>query len=199
MNAVVYFIILWYFWIIQTFFGSKNKYRLLSSIVVLCLIILFPFELQIQSVIVRPVALLLFFSGMFLLTGMEPGRRRKLLCLSGGFSFLFAAMRLAEWYEPVIFLFGHAFTYICVFSALLLLFGRSFRERVSMAAAICISGDFLAGIHLYPWTDSLVLGDPFLLNIVVCLLFLSHLYDTAAKGAVFLFQSRSSSFSNLPR
>nr|WP_170840993.1 hypothetical protein [Salibacterium halotolerans] len=163
------------------------------------IIILFPVEWQAASIVIHPAFLLLYAGGMLLFPAMPSGRKRKTLYLSGAFAFLFAAARLAEWYEPVVFLFGHAVTYLSFFSILFLIFGKSLYERVSMAVTACSSGEILCRIYLSRLTDNMVLGDLQLLKIILLLLLLLHIYDAAAKGMKVFVRKETGSLPGLPR
>ncbi|SFL98234.1 YphA family membrane protein [Salibacterium qingdaonense] len=199
MNSILCLIILWYIWMIQTFFAVKNKYRTTSAAFILVLIILFPMEWQAASIVVHPAFLLLYAGGLLIFPLLPSDRKRRVFYFSAAFAFLFAAVRLAEWYEPVVFLFGHSVTYLSIFSVLFFVFGKSLHERVSMAVTACSSGEILSRIHLRTLTDNVILGDPLLLKIILFLILLLHIYDTAAKGMKMLKRSENRTLSSLPR
>ncbi|MFD2704424.1 YphA family membrane protein [Salibacterium lacus] len=199
MNSILCLLILWYIWMIQTFFAVKNKYRTTSAAFVLLTIVLFPVEWQTASIVIHPAFLLLYGGGLLIFPLIPSDRKRKVFYFSAAFAFLFAAVRMAEWYEPVVFLFGHSVTYLSIFSVLFLVFGNSLHERVSIAVTACSSGEILSRIHLSRLTEDVILGDPSLIKIILFLILVIHIYDAATKGANILKRNENVTISSLPR
>ncbi|MFZ4452261.1 YphA family membrane protein [Salibacterium aidingense] len=199
MSGIIYFSILWYLWIIQTFFAPKDTFRLVSAIFILSLIILYPLEWNQRFVTLKPAFVLFYGGGWVLLASVNKRKQWTLVSLAAALSFLFAALRLAEWYEPVVFLFGQTLTYVVLFSILFLVFAKTLRERAALALITCLSGEIITQIHLFPWTQLVQAGDYFVLDTVVLILFILHLHHLSAKAANVVFSRHSASSAHLPQ
>ncbi|RSL33828.1 hypothetical protein D7Z54_09060 [Salibacterium salarium] len=174
MSGIIYLTLLWYLWLFQTFLASKDKFRLLTTIFILWLIITFPLEWSTETVIIRPSFLILCLAGFMLLATCKGRKKWRTFIIAAAFSFLFASMRMAEWYEPILFLFGHYFTYAFSFSFLLFIFSKHFIERLSIVIIASSAGEILYQVHLYPLTSTVYLGQDFILQYII--LMISFIY-----------------------
>ncbi|SFE33633.1 YphA family membrane protein [Alteribacillus iranensis] len=170
MDLSITFIICWMMWICVTFFASKqNTWRLPGAAFILLVICLLPLEWSGSQILIRPVMFLFFLAGIGVTSRLSSIIRIRTYILACSFAFLFASFRLAEWYEPVIFLFGRVPTYVVSFSLVFIIFFRSNRERLACALLSGCGGELLYQSHIFSFTSVYVAGETFFLNYVVCI------------------------------
>nr|WP_175487342.1 hypothetical protein [Alteribacillus persepolensis] len=184
---------------IQTFLVKKqNTHRFLSAWCLLMMIILFPMEFSVAHWTVKPVFVFLLAAAFFALCSLSLIRKWKVLLLSLSFSFLFAAFRFIEWYEPVVFLFGRFVTYVICFGFIFWLFFSSLRERIICAVIASCCGEIVCQIHLFPFSSAIYLGEIFFLNYIMTLVAVMYGIHLLYKMFSFVNGVVSPSGSNLP-
>ncbi|RSL33479.1 hypothetical protein D7Z54_10975 [Salibacterium salarium] len=199
MSGIIYLILLWYLWLFQTFVAAKNQFRFLTAFFILWLIIIYPVEWSVGSFVMKPSFLLICCCGFLLLAAGNGRKKWRSVILSGAFAFLFASLRMAEWYEPILFLFGHTLTYVCSFFFLIFLFSNKFTERLSIVIVSTCAGEILYQIQLYPLTSTLYLGQPFVLDYVVIMIALFYGWNIIKTFVEYMQRLTPSRNINLPQ
>ncbi len=199
MENILLLIISWYLWMIQTFLiGKQNRYRFVSSLFLLVIISFYPLDWSFMQVTIKPVFILFFAGGFLCLCKQTSVNKWKIFFMSISFAYLFAALRLTEWYEPVIFLFGHLLTYIICFTFIFFLFFHSFKERLACAIIASCSGEIIYQLHIFPLTSLLHIGEVFFLNYLITLIAALYSLELLHKLVTMINNVVSPSRSNLP-
>ncbi|MFB5661654.1 hypothetical protein [Alteribacillus sp. HJP-4] len=156
---------LWYLWIISVFMLPRPS--LSRSIILLFAIIIYPLTWDLYFMTVSIFYILLVFLGFYTLPAITLFSRWYVVGMSIALSFLFAAVFMAEWMEPVIFLYGKTLTLTLGFGFIILLLFDDFKSRMAGSVLSIFGGTLIYQVHLFPLTKSIVLGDPVLLNVML--------------------------------
>ncbi|WP_420830462.1 YphA family membrane protein [Bacillus piscicola] len=168
----------WVLWIIQTFLVSRrHSWRLVTSAILLLIIWSLPAEWEFGPILIKPVFIILLLGGFGTACTLSKTRRIRMLTLAGGFAFLFAALRMAEWYEPVIFLFGPLLTYVVCFLLLHILVMRTFIERLASVLIASCSGEIIYQAHMYDFTSSMLFGQTLYLQYMFLMIMMLYAFD----------------------
>ncbi|WP_253263582.1 hypothetical protein [Anoxybacillus sp. CHMUD] len=150
--------LLWFLWIVYTFFAPKNRTRLLICLYVLLLITLSIHEITVYSFSVSLAYILMLIVSYFFVMRQRGKAFIYFAFASASLTMLYAAFHFLLLFDPV-----WVFTEATWLLALVLLFAsfalyRSFYDRLLVLTVGCCQGDFLYAFVLKQFSFPHLIG-----------------------------------------